>query len=783
MTKRRLWRPIAAGSLLLLTGLWGADKLFPLPLPGQEAYSRIVTDRHGEPLRIFTGKDGIYRHKINLDQVSDRYLEALIHFEDRHFYRHPGINPLSLLRAAVQYLQHGRIVSGGSTLTMQVARILDPHQRTLGGKAKQILRALQLEYHLSKGEILSLYINHAPFGGNIEGIEAAARSYLQKSARHLTHGESALLTVLPQSPSRLRPDRHPQRAQKARDKVLARMTTFGVWPPSVTDEARLEVVYADKPTPPMVAPLLARRLINQHPQQVIQTGIDRSLQQTLQDLLLDHLMQYPNPVSASALVMENRTGLIRAYLGSASFASATRFGYVDMVRAIRSPGSTLKPFLFGLAIDEGLIHSHSLLSDTPRIKGDYRPSNFDQGFNGPVTATDALQRSLNLPSVQLLDHYGPQRFAAHLRHAGLELIIPGDGKPTLSVILGGTGIRLKHLVGLYSALARGGNAIQPRSSIDEEVFERRLFSPGTAWITYRTLADNPQGEFAPQQHFIRRGELAWKTGTSYGYRDAWAMGVNKDYTIGVWVGRPDGTPSPGQYGRVTAAPLLFRIAAQLPQSEAKFVQPKNVSREAICHPLGTLKQLQQDEWCHQEYLAWLLDGAAPPTLKEKREEVISVPNPFPVMVDTANGLRLSSDCQGTDPQWNKIALWPKQMEPWLPQRLKRSALIPSFASHCKNNRRSGTPSFDDLVIADINDGNSYQSAGPNSPPPRLKLSAHGGQGKRYWYINGRFNLTTAPDEERFYELTQQGQTEITVIDEAGNVDKKTVSLEPNNQAY
>jgi penicillin-binding protein 1C len=761
---RRLSAALAGLCLLALV----MDRLWPPPLPQASAYTRVVSDSQGNPLRTFPAADGILRYRIDLDQVSPRYLQALLGFEDRWFYWHPGVNPFALLRATGQWLANGRIISGGSTLSMQVARILEPRSRNLTGKLQQMLRALQLEWRLSKQQILGIYINHAPFGGNLEGVEAAARAYLHKPALELSHAEAALLAALPQSPSRLRPDRWPQRARIARDKVLQRLADQAIWTAETVTDARREQVYGERPQQPLQAPLLARRLLNHYPGERLNALIDSDLQQGVRDLVLDHIQAFPQPVTAAALVMRNADGALLAYLGNADFANPRRAGYVDLARALRSPGSTLKPLLFGLAIDEGLIHSQSLLADVPRLAGDYRPDNFQQGFNGPVTASRALQRSLNLPAVQLLEHYGPRRFAAKLRNAGLNLHIPGDGRPNLAVILGGTGVRLTGLVGVYSALARQGLSIQPRALVRAPQRQRRLFSAGAAWITYRTLADNPRGDFAPDHRFRQRTELAWKTGTSYGYRDAWAIGVNADYSIGVWVGRPDGTPSPGQHGSATAAPLLFRIVGLLPQSAA-LPRPDSVSTATICHPLGTLKSTTPTPSCHRSYQAWLLDGTAPPTLNDRLDPS---GNPLRIRIDSANGLRLPPGCVAPREDRQEIALWPRQVEPWLPTGLRRSSLLPRPAPQCRIDARP----LRDLQISHLADDSIYQAAGPDAAPPRIALHALGGQGPRHWYVNGRHQLVTHMDETRHLSLDKPGPVQITVIDAAGNIDQKRLYL-------
>lgn len=572
--------------------LWLADRIWPLPLP-RDDLARVVLAEDGTPLWRFADANGVWRYPVQTAEVSPYYLDALLTYEDRWFYQHPGVNPFALARATWQNLTGARVVSGGSTLSMQVARLLDPHSRTLHGKLRQLWRTAQLEWHLSKAEILNLYLNRAPFGGTLQGVAAASWAYLGKSPAQLTHAEAALLAVLPQAPSRLRPDRHPQRAQEARDKVLRRLGEFQVWPASAVAEALEEPLLLAPRLEPSLAPLLARRLNRPDSPPLIRTTLDATLQRRLEDLLLGWRARLPEYTSAAILVVEEDSMAVRAYLGSVDINDAKRFGHVDMISALRSPGSTLKPFLYGMALDDGLIHSESLLQDVPRRYGDYRPGNFSMGFTGAVPASTALSSSLNLPAVQLLEAYGPKRFAAQMRIGGVPLALPALAEPNLALILGGAGSRLEDLVSGYSAFARDGRSATIRLQPDDTLKERPLLSPGSAWIVRRILSGQARPDRDPRAELVQRPVLAWKTGTSYGFRDAWAIGVGPRYLIGVWIGRPDGTPVPGQFGLASAAPLMLQVHDVLTNRDSQRgisapvkPVPANVGVAAICWPLG-----------------------------------------------------------------------------------------------------------------------------------------------------------------------------------------------------
>lgn len=776
--------------LFFVFGLWVLDVLFPTQAPHlsndnlNNDFSVVVYADDGTPLRTFADKDGIWRQRVALDDVSPLYVQALLGYEDQWFWKHPGVNPVALLRAFYLNAQCGCIVSGGSTITMQVARRFHPMQRTVWGKVKQILRAVQLEWHFSKREILELYLNYTAFGGTLEGVESASYAYLEKPAKNLTHADAALLAVLPQAPSRLRPDRHPERAQRARDKVLNRLAQQRIWSQRTIKEAQLERVYAVKPERPQFAPLFSRWVKASHPNlNAIHTTLDAPLQQSLQDDMDVWVSQQPKGTSVAILVVDNNTAHIKAYVGTAQFGNASRYGYVDMVRAIRSPGSTLKPFIYAMAIEQGLIHSHSLLSDAPRLFAQYRPENFNQHFSGAVSATHALQRSLNVPAVQVLSHVGANAFDARLRSVGVNLKLPAQAKPNLSLALGGAGINLWQLTHAYMALAHDGQvrslkAIKTEHGVigvgGKPVSNRFLTSPESAWITYTMLAKNLR---TPQalQHRTKRGdkayEFAWKTGTSYGFRDAWAMGVSSQYTIGVWVGRPDGTPQPGVYGAISAAPLLFRVADGLHGvNTPNLKQPEGVTEQTICWPLGQAKTRTLPKHCHRTYDAFLNKNRQPKTWDEWNAQEWQA-NPMTLWVSQPNESAhqkkylVGGQCKpnGVGIVKQKIALWPRAVEPWLPNRLRRASLIPKPHPECS----SVMPPRTALIIVGIDEGNTFLAPRTDAELPKAMFSATGGAGKRDWFVNGRYVFSTHNEQSVPYQFKRTGEHQIVVVDASG----------------
>lgn len=757
------------GVLLALLVLAGLDHAFPPPVPGRDAPNALlIVARDGTPLRAFPDRDHVWRHPVALADVSPLYLEALKRYEDRWFRWHPGVNPLALTRAAWQWLRHGRIVSGGSTLTMQVARIIEPTPRTLAGKSRQILRALQLELHYSKDEILTLYVNYAPMGGVLEGVEAASRAYLGKPAKRLSHADAALLTVLPQMPSRLRPDRQPARARVARDKVVHRMA--GVWPEGEIRDALQEPIIAQTARDPLLAPLLAERLRKEaRGRQRIDTTIDAQVQQTVELLLTSRLAALPPRVSMAALVVDNATLEVRAYAGSADFSDADRFAFVDMVRASRSPGSTLKPFLYGLALDEGLIHSESLLADVPQSFGGYQPGNFQQSFHGAVSVSEALSKSLNVPAVEVLDRLEPGRFVAALRRGGLKLDFPRGETPNLSVILGGAGTTLEQLVGAYTAFARQGVSGKPRYRTDEPLVEQRMLSPGAAFIIRDVLeSGGPVGRAVEQGPGIRRG-IAWKTGTSFGFRDAWSIGVSDRYTVGVWIGRPDGTPNPGFFGANIAAPLLVDIFSAVDSQPATTrTPPPSVHQEKICWPLGTRFQPEDEALCHRQALAWVLNDTAPPTFPDRLR---SGEMRYTYEVDVVSGLRVTPACSTRPRRKIEAVHWPAALEPWLTADLRARAQPPAWDARCQNQAELGAG----LSIVGLSNGEVIKRPRPDQAPV-IRLELRGQREPVYWLINGRLVAHRPATQPLIQTLTETGRVDITAMDERGRYDRISVSV-------
>ena len=566
--KRWAW-----GLIAVMLALFALDLALPPPLQRVRDVSPVVVDHQGQWLMAFTTDQGRWRLAARLDEIDPEFRRRVIAVEDRRFWLHPGVDPISLARATISYLRSGRVTQGGSTITMQLARLLEPRPRNVGSKIVEIIRALQIERRLSKREILEAYLTLAPYGGNLEGVRAASRAYFQTDPRWLDDAQMALLVALPQAPEARRPDRHPEAARAARNRVLELFVQTGTLAPERAAEAR-EAAVPGRFAFSFSAPHSARRLAQEYPHEaVIRSSLDARLQRDLEALAHRRADALERDAQISILAVEIEGRAVRARVGSASMQRPG--GHLDLTRAVRSPGSALKPFIYALAFDEKIAAPETLVRDQPQSFSGYLPENFDRRFHGDVRMEDALRHSLNLPAVATLERVGASRFEAALSRAGADPIMPRRelAEPGLALALGGVGMTLEHLVQLYASLGDEGRA---RPLHEQEPaplsFSRRFVRAETAERVLDILADSPSpAGRMPASLAQGAPRISFKTGTSYGFRDAWAIGVSGGYAIGVWVGRADGAPRPGGTGRSEAVPILFDAfdLLGLPQEPAR----------------------------------------------------------------------------------------------------------------------------------------------------------------------------------------------------------------------
>ncbi len=607
----------AAGIIIAGAGLFAleaADRAYPPPLNEAEAVSPEVLDADGQLLRAFATAEGRWRLKTDVSDVDPQFVRMLVAYEDQRFYEHAGIDVWALGRAALQFISNGRIVSGASTLSMQVARLIEPREsRSFSAKLLQIARAVQIERRLSKEQILDLYLTHAPYGGNLEGVRAASLAYFGKEPKRLTVAEAALLVALPQLPEKRRPDRNLKAAEAARKRVLDRIAVAEVVGDGEAERAEGVAIPARRLQLPTLAAHVAEAALRKDPKAIQhQTTLKKQVQTGLESVARAATMKLGPKLSLAMVMADAETGEIVGEVGSADYFDASRSGWIDMTRVNRSPGSTLKPFIYGLAFEQGLVSQETIIEDRPADFFGYRPRNFDMSYQGDVTVREALQLSLNVPAVKLLDAVGPSRLMVRFRRADVRPVLPPNETPGLAIGLGGLGITLKDLVQLYTALANRGQPVRIGDGVTNapgKIDGEPLLEPVAVWNVADILSGVIPPAGAPQ-----RG-IAYKTGTSYGYRDAWSVGYDGRYVLGVWVGRPDNSAVPGLTGYGTAAPILFEALAKSGIATTPLPRP----------PAGALRIAQTDLPISQRRFAVNANGLLVTSGREPSPQIIYPP--------------------------------------------------------------------------------------------------------------------------------------------------------------
>ncbi|QFY62609.1 penicillin-binding protein 1C (plasmid) [Rhizobium grahamii] len=601
-----------AGAAIL--ALRAADRAFPPPLETAGTVSAEVLDRDGQLLRAFATPEGRWRLKTTVDDVDPLFLRMLVAYEDRRFYEHGGVDIQAIGRAAYQLVTSGHIVSGASTLSMQVARLIEPRQgRSFGAKLLQVARAIQIERRLSKEQILDLYLTHAPYGGNLEGVRAASLSYFGKEPKRLSVAQAALLVALPQLPERRRPDRNLAAAEAARKRVLERAAVSHAIGDGEAERAQAVLLPERRLQLPALAAHLAQTAVRLKPtDRTHTTTLRKQVQEGLEATARDAELKLGAKLSLAMVMADAQTGEILGEVGSANYFDASRSGWIDMTRISRSPGSTLKPFIYGLAFEEGLVSQETIIEDRPADFFGYRPRNFDMSYQGDVTVREALQLSLNVPAIKLLDAVNPAKLMVRFRRAEVRPVLPPNETPGLAIGLGGVGVTLKDLVQLYTALANNGKAVRLGNGVDRQpgmIDGEALLEPVAVWNITDILSGVIPPAGAP-----RRG-IAYKTGTSYGYRDAWSVGYDGRHVLGVWVGRPDNGAVPGLTGYGTAAPILFDAFAKSGIATTPLPRP----------PLGAIRIAQAELPISQRRFAISSSGLLATSAREQAPQIVYPP--------------------------------------------------------------------------------------------------------------------------------------------------------------
>jgi penicillin-binding protein 1C len=574
-----------------------------------------VYDHRGEPLRIWPSPEGDWSLPVSLDQMGEWLPRIAVAVEDGRFYSHGGVDLLALLRATVQNLFAGEVVSGGSTITSQLVRLTLPRSRTLQAKLDEFRQAWEMERHFSKEEILELYLNKAYFGGMLRGVEAASLGWYGKSSKNLSPGEAALLVGLLKGPTAYRPDRNPRGAKARRDAILTMLFSKGMLDETAYGMA-LEEPLPERMLPfPALAPLASERLRRENPEKSrIYATLDRAIQEELQRIGAKHAAQFGSPITLAALVVENASGSLRGALGNARWGENTPGSWIDCTRVLRSPGSALKPFVYAAAFDRGYLTPDSLMADTPYGFGGRHPRNFDRIFRGPVSAGEALSLSLNVPAVRVLRMIRGNVFLSLLRRLGFSGFTKDSSHYGDALVLGGCEVTLEELVRAYGVFASGGRlpflawlSEESESSSEAPLPGERIYSSGAAFLINLCLSRPERLPVTTQMLLAKRQiQICLKTGTSYGMRDAWTVAYTPEYTLGVWVGDPGGSPLEGVAGIRAAAPVAVEMLLSLTEEASWFLPPEDISRREIC----VLSGQPPGEACAATSMGWYIPGVS-----------------------------------------------------------------------------------------------------------------------------------------------------------------------------
>ena len=748
---RRLMHGLAALAASAAAVVVALVICLPSPVPKLEAMRTATTvlDRQGRVLRTFRGELDEQSIYVKLGDISAHAIDATLAVEDKRFHAHFGVDPIAVLRAVFLNVWCRRVVSGASTITMQLARLMEPKPRTLESKAIEAFRALQLEWALTKDQVLEYYLNFAPYGGNVVGIEAAARRYFGKGAGELTLAEAALLAGLPQAPSRLRPDRWPKRAQRRRNVVLHEMWEKGhISRQQFEGLIRTPVSITPRPLP-FRAPHFARLVRARAGRYgALRTTLDGALQAIAEHELADGVarLRRQNVTNGSVVVIDNSSGAVAVMVGSMDFFADEDQGQVNGATAPRSPGSALKPFTYALAFERGVCTPDTVLADVPCQFDGYSPENFDQRFHGPVAAADALARSLNIPAVRLLHAAGAHRLEELLGQLGIDTSRQSGRPSGLALTLGACEVTLLDLTNAYACLARLG-LYRPYALLEGETHEptRRLSAAACYLVADALLRTRPAGSDGPA--------VALKTGTSYGHRDAWAVGYNPDWTIGVWLGNFSGRPAHPLIGISAAAPIVYRIFDRLYGRGASpwYAQPASVGERIVC----TVSGMPAASECITTRAGRFIAGVSPTSCCSVHR---------PQMVDSATSFALCVRCAaGRSHHSEVIERWPRDLAAWL---LARSRLQPPrpHLPGCPTSHNVAGPR-----IVSPQDGQCYAGAAfPGTLSSRLLLAATAPPAcqRVCWFVNGEVHRWATPNKGLFWPL-KPGRHTLTCVDTEG----------------
>ena len=724
------------------------------PLHDKIEYSAIVTDNKGNIINAYLTSDQKWRMKTELDEISPLLRKTIIAKEDKYFYSHPGVNPFAVVRALFKNIFRMKRTSGASTITMQVARALEPRKRNFWSKTLEMFRALQLELKYNKNEIFQMYLNLVPYGGNIEGVKSASFLYFSKNPDHLSLAEITTLSIIPNRPSSMVIGRNNNHIVEERNRWLHRFANDNVFTQKEIEDALAEPLTASRGTVPHYIPHLAYKL-KQQGDDIIKTNIELNTQLKVEKLVQDYvrILRLRNIRNASIVVIDNRTHKVISYVGSSDFNDTTDGGQVNGAAAVRQPGSTLKPILYGMCIDEGLLTPRMVLTDVPVNYDGYAPENYDQKFNGYVTVEYALEHSLNIPAVKSLRMLGKDKLVQKLAACDFRQISKDQRRLGLSLILGGCGTTLEELTGLFSSFANEGIYLSPSYTQDDTIHKKvMIMSPEANFMINEILSKVNRPDFPLNWGATERmPKIAWKTGTSYGRRDAWSIGYNRNYTVGVWVGNFSGFGIPELSGANVATPLLFKIFNTIDyDSDAEwFTRPKNCELRKVCSETGLLPT----DHCTDLVLDYFIPLISPTTACNNMQQV---------MVSADEKI---SYCKTCAPQTGFKRKLYKAIDPEMQAYFRENGIafqkIPPHNPACEKIFKEGLP-----VITSPANGTEYLINKKDPEPLQLICKTANDVSKIYWYVNNKFYKTGNVGEKQFF-VPEEGPVKISCTDDKG----------------
>ena len=726
--------------------------LFPLKVNVE--YSTIITDKNGELINAFLTRDQKWRMKTELNEISPLLRKTIIAKEDKYFFYHPGVNPIAVLRAAFKNILRMKRISGASTITMQVARALEPRKRNISSKLIEMFRAFQLEWKYSKDEILQMYLNLVPYGGNLEGVKAASLLYFNKNTDHLSLAEITALSIIPNRPSSLVMGKNNELIIQERNLWLKKFAKGKVFTEKEIEDALVEPLTATRNTVPHYAQHLSNKLLNQGGY-YYKTHLDLNTQLKTEKLVSDYIrtQKLHNINNAAVVIIDNKSHHVITYVGSADFTDTTDGGQVNGAAAIRQPGSTLKPLLYALCIDEGLLTPKMMMNDVAVNYDGYAPENYDQKYNGYVTMEYALEHSLNIPAVKSLRLLGKDKLVQKLSTSNFKQIQKDRNKLGLSMILGGCGTTLEELTGLFSAFANEGVYISPSYSDKDTVHKKiNVVSPGASFMINEILSKINRPDFPLNwQATERMPKIAWKTGTSYGRRDGWSIGYNKNFTVGVWVGNFSGLGVADLSGANTATPLLFKIfnTIDYDSDEEWFTQPKECETRIVCSETGLLPS----DHCNNRVMDYFIPLISPTTRCNDIQEV---------MISADERISYCKNCVPESGYKKKnFKVIEPEMQAWFEENKIVYTKVPQHNPGCETIFKGNAPS-----ITSPSNGSEYLISKKNKEPLQLTCKTATDVSKVYWYINNKFYKACSPREKQFF-IPDEGPVKISCADDKG----------------